>query len=328
MADAVFVREWYEQRLTAAAAVGVGEVWQTADGKAAVYDRLAGLSTNPAVSGASGEAVKFVTAGKFTMPLTASIVILDGGRVYWDHSANACHFKKVNDRDFYLGRAVGDSSGGSVVVDLNSDPRPDIDLLRDAVLSVPVGTQAVGGFGFPKILGGSQSVELTSTSEAQKIDLLSVDGFAKGANAIAEFIFRIPDDGAGTAADFNVGVANGTHATDANSITERVLFHTDANALDILAWSTDGTTTVALTDTTINYAEGSAVANRVECWIDMRNPADCQLYIDGVLVLGASVFNVDVATGPFFLLVHLEKTSAADVFRAVIDRACVRFAEQ
>lgn len=323
-ADATFVRDWNKQALVAIASVAVREVWQTADGKAAVYAGGADGRT----TGDAGRRVEFETADKWTFLLTSGITILDGGRVYWDHSANLAHFKKVNDRDFYLGRAVGDSSAGAVVVDLNSNPPPDIDMFRDAALVVPVGTQAVGGFGFPKVLGGARSIELTSTSEAQKIDMLSVDGFAKGANAIVEMVFRIADDGAGTAADLSLGIASATHATDASSITNRLFFHTDANALDIFAESSDGSTTVALTDTTINYAEGSAVANRVECWIDFRNPADPQLYIDGVNVLPSSVFNVDAFAGPWFLLAHLEKTSSADVYRAIIDRFEARFAEQ
>lgn len=326
MAEATFVRLFDEERIAVAAAVAVGEVWQMADGKAAVFVRKAGETGGVAAS--TNDYGDFKTSGKYALPLTASITILDGGPVYWDYSENLCHFKKVNDRDFYVGRAVGDSISNTIVVDLNAQPHVDIDVLRDACLVVPVGTQAVGGFGFPKVLGGALSLELTATNEAQKIDLLSVDGFARTANAIIEIAFRVPDDGAGTAADLNLGVANATHATDADSITESIFFHMDANATAINAESDDGTTEVVATDTTKDYTEGSAVANRVECWIDMRDPADVQLYVDGVNVLPATTFNVNVAAGPFFLLAHLEKTSSTDVYRAVIDKFRARFMEQ
>jgi len=43
--------------------------------------------------------------------------------------------------------------------------------------------------------------------------------------------------------------------------------------------------------------------------IDLRDPADIQLYIDGANVLPSSVFKLDAGTGPIGLLVHLEKTS-------------------
>jgi hypothetical protein len=326
MADALYVRNAEEERIQVDAAVAVGEVWQLPDGRAAVFVRKAGSVGDVAAS--TNDYGDFRTLGEYDLPLTSSITILDGGKVFWDHSANLCHFRKVNDRDFYVGRAVGDSASNTIRVELNVDPPPDIDLLRNAVLSVPVGTQAVGGFGFTKVLGGAHSLELTATNEAQKIDMLSVDGFAKGANAIVTIILRIADDGAGTAADFNVGVANGTNATDADLITESVFFHFNANSTTIYAESDDGTTEVTATDTTTTYTEGSAVANRKEFWIDMRNPADVQMYVDGVNVLPATVFNVDAATGPLFLLAHLEKTAAADVYRAILDRFDCRFGEQ
>ena len=120
-------------------------------------------------------------------------------------------------------------------------------------------------------------------------------------------------------------MANGTSTTDADAVTEHVLFHVDGGALDILAQSKDGTTTVTATDTTIDITAGSAVANRFEFWIDARDPADIQLYINGVNVLPASVFKLDAGTGPIGLLAHLEKTSGTATAGPVyIDRATLR----
>ncbi len=73
---------------------------------------------------------------------------------------------------------------------------------------------------------------------------------------------------------------------------------------------------------------GSAVANRFELWIDMRDPADVQLYVDGVNVLPDTVFKLDAATGPLGLLVHLEKSSSTATAGPVyVDRAILRTAE-
>lgn len=324
--EATLVREHDEQRITAASAVSVGDVWQLPSGEAAVYLKVANAAGITA--GASGDRTDFRTSGKYTFPLTASIVMLPGCRAYWDHSANLVNYKKVNDRDFYLGRVVEDASGGIVIVDINKDPGYDIDLLRDPVLSVPVGTQAVGAFGYPKQLGGAVSLELTATNEAQKIDMLSVDGFAKGANAIVEIVFRVTSDGAGTVVDVSLGVANATHATDADSITESVFVHLDANNTNINLESDDGSTEVAATDSTYDYTEGSAVANRVHVWMDFRNPADVQIYVNGVLALPSTVFNVDAAVGPFFPLAHIEKTSSTDTYSLVLDRFCAWYSEQ
>ncbi len=278
---------------TPSAAVTAGDVVQLPDGRAAVAPNGIAANAKGAVN----------VCGIYKVQKTASIVLLAGGRVYLDHSAEAAHFKKVNDRDFYIGRVHQDaaSSDTTVYVDLNIDPPYDIDMGQDPYDSVIVLTA-----GTPQLrrLGGAHSLEFSATDEAQKIDMLSKDGFSKDANAIVEFAVEVVDNGDSGEGDFNIGVANATHASDADAITEAVLLHIDTNALDILAESDDGTTEVAATDTTVNYAEGT----RFEGWIDMRDPADCQIYIDGVLMLSGSTFNVDAATGPFKLIAHLEKS--------------------
>lgn len=330
MPDARYVRDWNEQLITAAASVSVGEVFQLASGEAAVYLGIpTGGAFNP-VGASSGDRTLFETAGKYTVTKATGIAILDGGPVYWDHSANAATFRQVSDRDFFIGCAVGDSGSGdaSLVVDLNKQPQWTVDLGRDAFQSVLVGTPAAGGFGFPVRLGGSHIFELTATSEAQKVDALSVDGFAKVANAIASFGWRVLSDGAAGSQDISIGLANGTHASDADAITESILFHLNGGDTVIYAESDDGTTEVAATDTTTTYTEGSALANRVEGWIDFRNPADPQLYINAVKVLEASVFNVDASAGPWFVLIHVEKATGTDVYKLALDWARVRTMEQ
>lgn len=282
--------------VTAAAARSGGEVICLPDGRAGVV--------TGANSIASGDKMAVHVAGRFTVAKTTSMVILDGGPVYWDHSANKAHFKKVNDRDFYLGTAVGDaaSAADEMVVELNNEPRYLIDVARDPIDSVLVLTA-----GTPQLrrLGGAQSLEFSATAEAQKVDILSKDAFAAGANAIVEFAVEVVDDGDAAALDFNIGVANGTHASDADAITESVFIHTDGNNTQINAESDDGTTEVAATDTTKDYTLGT----RFECWLDMRDESDVQIYVDGVLVLSGTTFNVAAATGPWKLLAHLEKTS-------------------
>lgn len=308
--------------LTAAAAASAGEVWQLRDGRAGY------LTGSNAVT--SGTRATFRADGVVVMPKAAGVALLDGGRAFWDHSANAVTFRKVDDRDFYLGRIVGDAASADTTcaVNLNVDPAYDLDLVRDVYATVPVGTQALGGFLPPQRAGGGLSLVLTATSEAQKVDALSVEGFATGANAIVEFAFRVPTGGSGGGVDYSLGVANDTHATNADSITDSIFIHLDGGALDILAESDDGTTEVAATDTLVNFTAGSAVANRVEVWFDMRNPADVQVYINGVNVLPATVFNVNASVATWRLLVHLEKTSGTETADLVVDWMRARFAEQ
>ena len=322
MADATLLRGLSEIRKTNAAAVASGEIHQLTDGRAGVYTGLnaSGL----------GDVSNWTTFGQFTVTKTASVVIVDGGEVWWDHSANAATFRKVSDRDFYLGRAIGDaaSAATTVVVDLNVLPRADIDLARDGFQSVLVGTAAAGAFGYPVNLGGALVFELTATNEAQKVDALSVDGFALAANAIVDGAFRVLSDGAGTVVDVSIGIASATHASDADSIAESVFLHLDANNANINAESDDGTTEVAATDTTTDYTEGSAIASRVHFTMDMRDPASVKIYVNGVRVLSGSTFNIAAAAGPLFLLVHVEKSVSTDTYKLAIDWLKVRFAEQ
>lgn len=320
-ADTVLADPGVMQIATTAALTG-GQVIQLPDGRAGVV-----LRDKAATTAAAPAAV--VTEGHFSIDKTSGVVILDGGRVFWDHSANAATFRAVNDRDFFIGTAVGDvaSTATAVLVNLNVDQRVEIDIRRDGV-TIPSGTQAAGGFGAIYTNGVTPGLALTATSEVQKIDLLSVNRRAVSANGIAEYIVRLGANGSTSAVDINIGVANGTHATDADSITESVFFHIDGGALDILAESDDGTTEVAATDTTIDATAGAAESDKFEFWIDMRNPADIQLYINGVNVLPSSVFKLDAATGPLGLLVHLEKTTGtATAGPLYVDRGILRTCE-
>ena len=290
---------------TPVVAASAGEVRQLSNGQACFVPTDLAASQKGAA----------VVEGIALIAKTTSMVFLDGGRVYWDASANAAHYKKVNDADFYVGRAFGDaaSAATTMYVQLNVDPPYDIDMLRDGALSIPTGTQAAGttGFGLPQIYGNARAFLLSATSEAQCIDYLSVDRFAVAANPIAEFILRIAVNGSTSAVDLSVGLANATSTTDADAIAESVFFHMDGGDLSIFCESDDGTTEVAATDSTIDATAGSAVANRVELWIDGRDPSDMKYYINGAEVLNATanLGNISVAAGPLGLLFHLEKTT-------------------
>ena len=312
---------------TPVVAVAGGEMIQLMDGRAAWAPTAIAAGVQGAVQ----------VKGIVKLTKTTSMVFLNGGRIYWDASASKAHYKKVNDRDFYCGRATADAASADTVcyVALNIDPPYDIDMLRGegGNLSVPTGTQATGtaGFGMPLNFGRSVSLRLTATNEAQCIDMLSVDRFAVGANPIAEFVIRLAAGGSGSASDFNWGFANGTSTTDADAITESAFFHFDGGALTINAESDDGTTEVAATTTGVSFTAGSAVSDRKEFWLDARDISDIKYYIDGVEVNAATsnLGNLALAAGPLGLLIHLEKTSGTETFGPVyIDRACCRLMEQ
>ena len=318
--NATFIRRFDDLRIVAAAAVNAGDLWQMPSGQPGIIGGL------PGVGYSSGDTLGVYGANQWTLPKTTSMVLLDGGRAYWDRSAGTVSFRKVNDRDFYIGRVVGDaaSTDTTCAVNIGIDPPYDLDIARDAFRSVLIGTQAVGGFGGPFRYGGANKFLLSSTNEAQKVDALTKDGFATGANAIIEAAIDVVSLGSGSAPRFSIGIASGTHATDALSITQRLLFRINGNSNILYAASGDGTTTVAATDTTKTVTAGT----RYELWIDTRNPANPALYVDGVRVLSGTTFNVNAAASTWYLLAHLVKTAAADTFEVDVDWCRARFAEQ
>lgn len=300
--EMVPLRNAHDRQITAPAAISPGECYQLPDGRAAYRD-------SQAQGAASGDAnVKFRDDGQVTVIKSSGVVILDGGRVYWDHSANAATFRTVNDRDFYIGTAVGDAASAdtSMTVNLNSNPVYEFDLLPVVSSSQTTWTTAeTNGLGVSMLPSGIVKIAFDNATEAAMGAIYSDRTFSIDSNLILEWKVAIYDVGDNAALDINFGAANGTHATDFDSVTERVSFHLDGSDLSIFAGSTDGTTTVAYTDTMINAVDDTYA----EYWLDLRNKADVQLYVDGVNVLPSSVFNLNVAAGPIKAIMHIEKTS-------------------
>jgi len=281
--------------LTPAAGYTSGEVIQLTDGRAAV---VAGL-----VARASGDPAALKTSGQFTLTKTSGVVILEGDRLYWDRSAGAVTpLKAVAGADFFVGVAVADAASTDTTVDcdLNAQPSYTIDALRDptdTVLVLTSGTPAVTmGPGYAKLA-------FSATAEAQKVDILSKHSVPVTVPFIVEGRAAIYDIGDEASVDINIGIANGTHASNADTITESCFLHWDGTALSILAESDDGTTEVAATDTTVDAVDDTYFDFRFDC----RDLTDVKIYINGVRVLSSSTFKLDAATGPLKLLAHIEK---------------------
>lgn len=315
--DALLISsEECERQLTAVAAVAAGEVWQLPDGRAAVYQGLKGAS--------AGEAAAFVTEGIFDFTKPTGIVLLDGQKIFWDHSANTVTYIANSDRDFCLGSLVGDAASTDVLarVNLNVLPQPIIDLRESGFEHVPVLT---AGTPILHMVGGTARAAFSATAEAQKLDLLSKRSFPKGAKWILEAIVEVSTNADADVADVNIGVANATHASDADQITESCFIHLDlGGSLNILAESDDGTTEVAATDTTVDWAVGT----RFHIMLDGRDEEDVQIYVNGVLVLGGTTFTLAAATGPLKALFHLEKSANDSPGVVELDDFTVRIAEQ
>ena len=310
-AQAILKSEADSESIVAAAAIASGEVIQLADGRAGVYEGL-----NAA---ASGDTISVRTKGRFTCLKTASINLLKGGRAFWGRSANKVNYKPASG-DFFMGTVAEDAlaAASNVVIDLNVLPNYDLVFDGNANGECLWAQEATDGEGVTEAtLAIPTKLSFDVVAEVAQAALFPSQ--AKNHTPIAdggifEFEVAIYDIGDNALLDINFGVANESHGTDADSITESVFFHADGadSPIAILAESDDGTTEVNATDTTVVAVDDTFQ----EFWIDARDPSDIQLYIDGVNVLPASVFKLDAATGPIFPIVHLEKESndvAADV---------------
>jgi predicted RecA/RadA family phage recombinase len=304
---------------TAIAAISGGAVVQLADGRAGVVP----------TDVAAGDLGSASTEGIYTVAKAINLVWVDGQEIWWDHSANAAVLQPANDKDFYLGVAYGDATAAATTakVQLNVQPRYLINL-RDSAFQTVIVKTVVGSttVEVPHIrqFGGTSSMVLGTTAEANKIDLLSTRAFAVESNWIVDGVVNIITNGDAAAVDFNIGVANATHASDADTITESCFIHVDGASVNILAESDDGTTEVAATDTTVDFTAGTPF----HFLIDGRNTADIQIYVNGVHVLPNSVFKLDAATGPMKLLAHLEKSADDSPGTFNLDSFRVRIANE
>lgn len=300
MAEATMYKDASTITVAAPAAGVSGQVLQLPDGRAGM---VLGLT-----SYASGDPIEVQVDGQVTLAKTASVVILDGDPIYWDRSANTATplFAEAT-ADFFIGVAVGDaaSAGTTVIVALNVKPVYAIDIFRDRSTTVLVGTANKPTCTWTP---GRVILSADATNEAQKIDVLSDLSIPIAVPFIVEGRMAIFDISAGANPDFNVGIANATHASSADTIAESVFIHLDGTSLNILAESDDGTTEVAAADTTVDAVDDTFFDFRIDC----RVLTDIQIYINAVNVLPNSVFKLDKATGPMKLLAHLEKTSSTD----------------
>jgi predicted RecA/RadA family phage recombinase len=313
-AEAVYRNPGVSVDYTPTVAMTAGEVRQLPDGRAAFAPTAIAAADEGAVT----------VSGIVEVLKTATMVMLKGSRVYWDHSANKAHLLQVNDRDFYLGivQETAASAGTTVKVAINADPRYTISL-GDGFVSAPVVTAGLLPAG---VIGHAEGVSLIfdTTAEAQKMDALSLRGVAVDAPCLVEAEICINTNGDDAAFDLNVGLANATHADDADSITESLFAHIDGASLNINAESDDGETEVAATDTTVDAVAGTPFLVQ---W-DLADWSDIQMYINGVNVLPDTVFDISAATGPLKLLAHMEKTANDSPGNVTVSRLGLRLREE
>lgn len=282
---------------TPTAAVAAGEVIRLPDGRAAYAPTAI----------AAGELGAVQVDGIAVVDKTASMVMLKGSKVYWDHSASKCSLLfGANTADIFLGTVLETAASADTTakVLLNVEPKYTL-ALQDGFTAVPIPSITANPAGHMFAVGNGVNAVFDLAVEAQKWDALSTRGVAVTTKGILTALVCVNTNGDDAAFDLNIGMANDTHATTADTITESLFMHIDGGSLNINFESDDGTTEVAATDSTVDFAVGTPFLVQ---W-DLTNNADIQVYVNGVNVLPASVFKLDAATGPLKLLFHMEKTA-------------------
>lgn len=298
MAEAKLYQEGEMIDWTPTAAVAAGEVLQLKDGRAA----FAPTAIAAGVKGA------LQVCGIVTLAKVITQTMLVSNKVFWDTSAGTANLLHGGSSDFFVGTVVEDAAyaGTEVKVALNVKPVYNLSL-DQGYASIPVQTA-----GFPAIQGAGNSVNMffTTTAEAQKLDALSLRSIATGTPGVLQALVCINTNGDAAAFDFNVGLADGTHATDADSIVSSLFLHTDGGSLNLNVESDNAAAEVAATDTTIDAVVGTPF---LVTW-DLRSWSDIKCYINGLRVgdgtTGSAVtLTLAGVAGPLKVLAHMEKSS-------------------
>ncbi len=308
------------QSLVVSTALGLGgEVFQMPNG-------LAGVNKRGRSGAIAGQTVQFETAGLQNIP-KAAVVLLDGQEVYWDRSASVCTYCRLDDRDFFLGTVRGQAAVNDTyaTISLNEKAQYTHDLLRDPFEVSPVGT--LSGTGFNLYLRNSLRIALDATSEVQKMDPQSVDGFSVLSKGYIEGSFRVLAHGAASNPHVSIGYGDGTTATDAlsSTIANYLFLRLDGNS-DVI--SVEGSE-FSKTSTGVSCTVGNRATNRVYFTFDIRNRSNILVYINGLRVLSGSTIALDNATsGTNYLLFHVMKPISVTVYDIVLDSLRTRFSEQ
>ena len=294
MSEAVLYKEAINQiDYTPTAAKAAGEVVELADGRAGVV----------ATDLAAAEMGAAYTMGVFTVAKTATMVVLDGQKLYWDAANSKCKYTG----DFYIGVAVEDaaSAATTVKVALNAKQSARIRMGESSFDYKEIDGGSDGVLGVNVLPGNEVQLGFDAIAEAALAMIISRDSIAVTADWIFEAWVNVVDKGDHTDLVLSVGVANASHDTDMESATEFCLLHLDGGTLGLDVASDDGTTDVAAEDTTANCVEGTPFFLQ----IDGRAPAAILAYVNGVVDAGTTAKRLDNATGPLKAIAHLAKAS-------------------
>jgi len=145
-------------------------------------------------------------------------------------------------------------------------------------------------------------------------------------NPIVDFRLAVYDIGDDAALDINFGLANDTHATDADAITESAFFHLDGGDLSLCCECDDGSNETAATDTLVDLVDDIFYDFR----IDVTDKSDIKFFYRAVgattwtRLLPDTTFSMAAATGALTPIVHVEKENNDTTADVRLDKVRIR----
>jgi hypothetical protein len=267
--------------------------------------------------------IKMVASGAITVQ--AQVYGSDDGKVSATANGNCIGINvgaaTTTDGDYlevYRMEGLGAGEAGNVGgLDFFDDFLGDWPAAATAVNRVWTKTETNGlGVTASDQANGVLKLVLDNTEEAATAAIeMAAAPFTITSNPVFEARVAIYDISAANTADFNFGLTNASHATDMDAATRYALFHLDGAALDVKVQTTDGATTVAATDTTVNAVDDTFAVFK----IDASDLTDVKFYINATRVLSTTTFDISAWTGTCTPVFHVEKASGTNVADMRVD---------
>lgn len=313
--DAGMKHDHSEVKMTTLVALSNGQVVQTPDGRAAVYNGLRAAEAN--------DYVTLFTGGVRDVTKSTSVAFLPGQEVWWDIANNRATYRlaALATASFYVGLAIEGATAAATTIKVAMNQQPAY-LIDTNVMNGEWAANGTLGLGVTRSVMGEITLAFDAVAEVAQAELYSTRNVDVDDKPIWEAEVAIYNIGDAAALDIDLGMASATHASDFDAIAAFVAFHLDGNSLNINAHSDDATTDVAAVDTTIDAVDDTYLFLQ----IDARDKSDVQLYINGANVLPATTFTLAAHTSTLKAIALIEKTSDDTVADVRIRRMTVRTA--
>lgn len=244
----------------------------------------------------AGNAANVMTEGLFQFTKATGIVLLPGQDAWWSVSNSNVSYTG----DYRIGTVDEEAASAATTVNVRLNHRASYvgDLTGGQV------TRSIAATGGTAEHGGLVRCYAAANAAIEHAWVASIQGVDVDDGFVFEGWFNVASNGDNAALDIDFGVGNAAPTTDADALTEFVLFHLDGATLDLDAHSDDGTTDTPPVDTDADVVVGTPFFAQ----IDGRDKSSVKLYVNGVLVTSTGI-TLAAATGVVKAIVGFEKTS-------------------